>query len=247
VRYLARLMLAAAVLCAEAMAVAVASEALESRGVIRVEAQVVLDAEIAGRVTALPVRAGEAFNRGDLLALIDCRLYEAEQDKVDAQLDAARAELRSNQRLAELDSGSGLDVEMARTAVAIAEADARIVALNVDRCRIEAPFDGQVVRREASLHEYVEIHAPILEVVSTEQFFAEVVIPSHWLDWLRPGAPVMIRVDETGVSFETNVSRIGASVDAASQTTLVYIDFPENLRTTLLPGMSLTAIFRSDA
>ena len=211
------------------------------RGVIEAVHRTVLSSELSGRVTALPKRPGEAFSAGDALARIDCALYEAERDKVASRLAQARRKLDNKQRLAELDSVGKLAVDLAELAVREARAELEIARLNVERCDVEAPYDGRVVKLHASEHQNVQAQQKLLAIVG-RRLEARVIVPADWLDWLRPGAPMALAVEETGTTVEGEVARVGAAVDPVSHTVPVWARLAspgEALR----PGMSGAARF----
>ena len=59
---------------------------------------------------------------------------------------------------------------------------------------------------------------PLLKIQSGTDVEMELIVPSRWLTWLRPGATFGFAVDETGNSVRGQVTRFGASVDPVSKT-----------------------------
>ena len=67
-------------------------------------------------------------------------------------------------------------------------------------------------------------------------------MPSRWLRWVSTGTEFEFDVDELGQKFKAKVARLGAKVDAVSQTiklTGVFVTRPG----AVLAGMSGTARF----
>ncbi|MGD3980087.1 HlyD family efflux transporter periplasmic adaptor subunit, partial [Xanthomonas citri pv. citri] len=71
----------------------------------------------------------------------------------------------------------------------------------------------------------------------------DLIVPSPWLVWLREGAPLSAKIDETGRTYAGRVSRTAAAVDPVSQTIKITAAFAEPLSGAVLPGMSLDATF----
>ncbi|MEQ8968726.1 MAG: efflux RND transporter periplasmic adaptor subunit [Azospirillaceae bacterium] len=223
-------------------ATAGADTPLTARGLLEPPAEAVLSSGIAGRIEALPRRAGERFDQGDLLARFDCALYEARLAAAEAGVLKARRQLANDRQLADLASIGRLEVGLAEAELARAEAQAGVTAVLVERCRLTAPFDGRVVEWRAEPHETVAEGAPILEVVATGPPEVALIVPSRWLPRLGVGQPFTFAVDETGTRHDGTLLRLGARIDPASQTVRV-IGRLEGAGPDLVPGMSGTARF----
>ncbi len=214
----------------------------EARFVLKAQHRTTLSSQIAARIAELPFGPGERFEKGDVLVRFDCRIYRAERDKVAAKLTGARKKLASNRRLDKMGSVSKLELVKAQAEVDQAEAELRITRINVDRCTVEAPFDGRVVKLEAREHQSVKQQQDLLKIVDTKPPEAEIVVPGTWMTWLAPGQRLELRVDETGETVPARVKTLGAVVDPASQTATIRA-VPRNPGAKLLPGMSGTALF----
>jgi RND family efflux transporter MFP subunit len=213
-----------------------------ARGVLEPAAEAVISAEIAGRIVDLPVTEGADFAKGALLVRFDCTLYEAQLAQARAQAAGAKAALDNARSLAKLQSIGVLDVQLAEAKLAEASAAIRLSSATVERCRIEAPYAGRVVRRLAQPAEGVAAGDDLLAIVSDGLPRIRLIVPSTWLAWLVPGMPFDFAVDETGGTVKAQVTAIGARVDQVSQTVPVLAAI-EGKPTDLLPGMSGTARF----
>ena len=201
-----------------------------------------VSAEIAARVASLPLREGEAFRAGQTLVGFDCSLYQNQQRKAEATVEAATAVLQSNQRMAELNSIGRFEVEQSQAKLKEAQAEVASAKLLVGRCAIAAPFAGRVVKRQVAAHQYVSPGNPLLDIVETGQLELQMIVPSKWLSWLKPGSSFMVEVEELGKSYPAKVQRLGAQIDPVSQTLPVY-GVMDGSQPGLLPGMSGWAVF----
>ncbi|MEO3714625.1 efflux RND transporter periplasmic adaptor subunit [Roseateles flavus] len=201
-----------------------------------------VSAEIAARVASLPLREGEAFRAGQTLVGFDCALYQNQQRKAEAAVEAANAVLQSNQRMAELNSIGRFEVDQSQAKLKEAQAEAASAKLLVGRCAIAAPFAGRVVKRQVAAHQYVSPGNPLLDIVETGQLELQMIVPSKWLSWLKPGSSFSVEVEELGKSYPAKVQRLGAQIDPVSQTLPVY-GVMDGSQPGLLPGMSGWAVF----
>ncbi len=213
-----------------------------SRVVVQSLMQATLSAEIAARITKLPLREGDSFKKGDTLVGFDCAIFEAQRDKVEAELKAANAKLSNDQELEKSRSIVVLEVQLSEVAVQRAKAEMRMAQINADRCVIEAPWAGRVMWRKAQELEVAKLHQEILAIVSTEAMEVMAVVPGQWVRTLKPGQTFDVRIDETGTRHTASVVAIGSQVDAVSQTINLRGRIARDPK--LLPGMTGTASFR---
>lgn len=210
---------------------------LKARGVVVARHRAVLAGEIAARVLSLPHREGESFATGETLVAFDCRMFEAQREKVRAEYQIAQKKLENSQKLFSTRAIGTLELSLAEAETAAAAAEVSMAELNVQRCTISAPYDGRVVRVMANEHDSTRQQQEILEIVALNSLEMEIIIPGTWLTWLRPGTPLTVQVDETGASVPATLKTLGAAVDAISQTVKVRATL-DGRDGRLLPGMS---------
>lgn len=194
-------------------------------------------AEIGAKVNRIPVAEGSAFKAGQLLVSFDCSLQQAQLQKAQAELDGAAQTLKSNQRLAELNSVGQLDLDLSRSAVNKARAEIGANQAVMAKCSVAAPFAGRVAEQKVREQQFVQAGQPLLDIIDDSVLELEFLVPSRWLGWLRVGSAFQVQIDETGKAYPAKFIRIGARVDPVSQSVKVAaaIDgrFPD-----LMAGMS---------
>lgn len=213
----------------------------EARGVLRARDQATLASELSGRIVELPFSEGESFKKGDTLARFDCSAYQAQLNAAQAANRGAGEELAHNRQLAALNSVGRFEVARAEAKVSETQAQSQVYQVQVKRCSVIAPFDGQVVERKVKRYESVPAGAPMLDVVDNRTLEIHLLVPSRWMARLKPGQMFSFVPDETGQPLEATVKRLGARIDEGSQTLLLVATLPEAKG--LLAGMSGTARF----
>lgn len=217
-------------------------QAKTARVVVQALKQATLSAEIAARITHLSLRDGDGFKKDDVLVGFDCLIFEAQRDKVQAELKAASARLDNDRELERSRSIGALEVKLSEVSVLRAEAEMRMAQINTDRCVIRAPWPGRVILRRASELEVAKLHQEILTIVSTDDMEVMAVVPGQWVRTLRPGQTFEVRLDETGSRHMAEIVAVGSQVDAVSQTINLRGRIAQDPK--LLPGMTGTASFR---
>jgi RND family efflux transporter MFP subunit len=194
-------------------------------------------AEIGAKINRLPIAEGGSFRAGQLLVAFDCTLQVAQTERAQAELEGASSTLKANQRLAELNSVGQLDLELSRSATTKARAEVGANQAVLGKCNVAAPFAGRVAEQRVREQQYVQAGQPLLDIIDDSVLELEFLVPSRWLSWLRPGVPFQVTIDETGKTYPAKFTRIGARVDAVSQSVkvaaAVHGRFPE-----LMAGMS---------
>lgn len=219
---------------------------LEVRALLVPEREAVLASQINGRILRLPVEQGERFSQGQLLVELDCEILKAEREKARMDLEAAIETHEANLRLQEFGSASDLEVAVSSARRKRAEAEVLLAEARVKMCRIEAPFAGRMVKREANPHENVTPDQPLVEIVDDSRLKLHLLVPSDWLQWLGRGQRFLVRIDETGGEYRAEVTRLGARVNPVNQTLEVEAAFTRDYAD-LLAGMSGTALFTPPA
>lgn len=215
----------------------------EARAVIKALDRAVLSGELAARVESLPVRAGEAFAKGDPLVELDCALYKAQAEKVSAEVRAAKIKRDNARELRSFNSIGEVDVALAQSEYAQSLAELNIARLNTQRCTIKAPWDGRVVGVRVNAHENIRQQQELIEIVGDRQLEAEIVVPAGWLSWLETGQSLQLQVDGRDNTAAAKVSAIIPAIDAVSQTVLLRATLSQDAQ--LIPGMSATAVFNA--
>lgn len=190
-----------------------------------------------GKISKIHVDNGDRFSRGDVLLEYDCRDVAAERKIAKIEKDFTEDKLVGTERLYELDIISELEKRGIETEDKQAQARASLYEARMDNCVITAPFDGHVTNRLANAGEYTRTDRVLIEVASADPLEAEFLLPSKWLRWINKGAPVKIRVNETGHIYKAFISRIYGEVDPISQSIQMVASL-KSYEDPLLPGMS---------
>ena len=151
-----------------------------------------LASEINARIEAITVRVGDVVDSGDVVARLDCRLFdsqlaaaEAGTDRLVAQRDFAARQLERalglqakrgisdeivEQRKSEL---QGLDAQLAAQTETVHQA-----ALQVERCAIRAPFAAVVTERPASVGSLAAPGTELLRIVQLDDLEVSAALDS---------------------------------------------------------------------
>lgn len=164
---------------------------LNALGTVTSLATVTVRSQVAGQITQIAFREGQDVKKGDLLAQIDPRPYQAALDQAEgalardeAALKNAEIDLARYEKLIEEDSVSRQQLDTQRATVRQAQAtlksdQGQIAAarVNVGFARITAPVDGRVGLRKVDVGNYVAAGDANGIVVITQLHPISVVFP----------------------------------------------------------------------
>lgn len=198
----------------------------EGRVAARPGADVMLAAEVGGRVVALDVKELDRVKAGQVLARLDDR----EQG---AALAAARArvvELQADVRFSELEQArmkrlvkegavgqrtfdeadSRLNLAVARKEAAAAQVAQLEAALS--KLTVRAPFTGTVVERLAHPGELQVAGAHLLRLADLDRLRVEAEVDEYDLGRLAVGAPVTLEAEGLATRWEGRVEEVPRAV-----------------------------------
>ncbi len=115
--------------------------ALESKGYIIPEQQILVSPQVSGRVIELNFDAGQRVEKDFVLAVLDNTEYLAEYDRIRASLDSAK------QNLAELEEGNRPD-EKAQSKAELGEAEANLAQALRDFQRKKELLEKKIISKE---------------------------------------------------------------------------------------------------
>jgi membrane fusion protein, multidrug efflux system len=235
-------------------------------GPIVVENQVDVVSLRAGVVATIQAEVGKEVRKGDVLAVLDDRQVVAERDAAIARAHSAEANLEDWQAetgVAESDYkraqamreagintqeelehahykfiGSQYEIQKAQQDLDNAKDNLRALELELEKTRINAPFDGIVARRYIRVGQGVAVGDRLFWVTAASPLQVKFTLPERLLGVLKLGQAVSVSSADTSQTVPHTAKVIGLSpvVDPASGTidVLAQIEGPAH---DLRPGM----------
>lgn len=238
------------------------------------QTQATEDIELVARVEGFLVERkfieGSKVNKGDLLFVIEKAPYEAEVQRITAELEKAKAEHKKEElnlgrvrslrkkrtaSQAELDNAIATEKMMAAE-IAVHQAELRRARLDLGYTEIKAPIDGRIGRSEFSVGDFVNGQSePLTTIVALEPMYVYWEVSEHIpLDYRKrfriKNGKLGIKVT-TGIRFsdgstyghEGRVDFIDNRVDRSTGTQRVRAVFP-NPDNILVPGQYVTIVIQ---
>jgi len=198
-----------------------------------------LSAEIAARITSIPVEPGQRIAKDAVVAQLDCADTRITAQRAQATLDASQARLklaqqkwqRSNDLAARnFISSDALDARKTELEVVAAEVKldtaARAAAQrDVGKCTIRSPFPAIVEARLAQVGELASAGTPIVQLWDTSRMQLSAQVQPDDADSLKQAQPVFV---SQGDEYTVRLLRVSPAVNPATRTREARFSFGKN-------------------
>lgn len=199
--------------------------------------QMLLNARVAGEVTDVPVREGQAVLAGALLLRQDNREMSARLAQAEASVQSIKSELenakaqyekflqlsmKSYFARSELDRAN-TQVEVYRSQLKANEAAVVMAKKSLQDVSLTAPFAGIVAERLVEPGQLVMPNTPLLRVVDLREMELAIQLPSSEMARVRNGQKITFKVDAFGDEmFTATVVRINPMAKVSNRKITVY-------------------------
>ncbi len=247
---------------------------VKSQGLVTPRTEIDLVPEVSGKVTKVhpAFAAGGYFKKGETLLMIDPRDYEFAITRTKAAIAEAYKELlREREEASQAESewqalGSGKATDYVlhkpqlkerQAKLAAAEADLDAAKLQLERCRLLAPFDGWVRDKRVSVGQYLNAGEQISRLYADADAEVRLPINSDQLEFLAlpsqngngQSGPEVLLISHLGSKepqWHGRIVRTTSSLDDKNALLYAIAEIPDafkakDMQTALMPGQFVQA------
>lgn len=229
-----------------------------AEGVVEAIKSSLIAPQVAGSITALPVKAGDHVKAGQMLARIDTRLAtqqvmtnQAQAAAAQAQLSAASKEYERKRRLYEKQYISQAALERAESDYKTAEAQTKAQLAQTGAASVQtgfhtinAPYSGVIAEVMTEVGDMAMPGKPLLSLYDPKELRVVVSVPQSRLANLQQVADIKVLITSASEAESTLSSvkmTVLPTVDSVSNMAKVRLSLPSNL-TSIAPGMFARAL-----
>jgi RND family efflux transporter MFP subunit len=199
-----------------------------------------LSAEVAGVIEDIRFRPGEAVKAGQTLLKLKSEAEEIAVKLAQVKVDEADTNLKRLQGLVERNAVPLIQVDQARTALALARAELEAKQYELRRRTVLAPFDGVMGLTTLGKSDYLQQGAAIATIDDRSSLLIAFVVSERVAGAFTLGHEVRVTTPAlSGAVFRGKVTALDTRVDAASRTLRVEATIP-NDQNRLIAGMTFS-------
>lgn len=218
------------------------SDFLSLSGSIEPNEVIGLRSEISGIVEELNFSEGGNVSKGQLLIKIN----DAELKAQLAQAKTANSLAGENERRAKLllekEAISQEEYDIASADYRTTESQIQLIAAQLTKTAIRAPFSGTIGLRNISQGSYITPTTDIAQLVDVSKVKLEFAIPERYAAEVKNGISVRFTVQGTNAVFTAKIYAVEPLVETATRTLRVRA-LADNRDSRLIPGTFANVIF----
>jgi len=224
-------------------------ERREYPGTIEAIQHVDMAFEVPGRIIEFPVEEGQRVEKGQVLARLDPRDYQAKLDSARANLRKSEADLARSERLYKEDAGAialtQLDAD--RRAVEVSRAYLKEAQKAFEDTTLTAPFAGFMARKRVRDFANVQAKQAVLILQDVSSLKIVVSVPERDFAGSSGGSREQLtarsepRVVVSALpdrSFPARVKELALTADPVTRTFAATFEFAPPADVAILPGMT---------
>ncbi len=183
---------------------------------------------VSGLVREVPIKAGTALKKGDILFKLDPLPFEAKVNQVKAQLALAKLKLEQKTRLAKSGTGPRTEREEAQANVDQLTAQFLAVKWELDQTVVRSPTEGYVPNQALQPGVRVNAGVPVMPFIDSSRLVVVMKVAQDEFRHIRVGQPAELIFDiHPGRTFPGRVKFI-VQANPAGQVTPSGLAFSAN-------------------
>ncbi len=171
------------------------SEDVEVPGTLFPAEETQIRAEVSGRIIQMNLPEGAVVAKGTLLVKLFDQDLQAQQRKLEVQLQIAIKSVERQKELLAINGVSQQDFDLSALAVDNLKADIQTIKISISKTEIRAPYEGKIGLRRVSLGAYLSPADIITTLREVRQLKLEFSIPEKYAKNIGDGYIVSFRVD----------------------------------------------------
>ncbi|MGQ8365448.1 efflux RND transporter periplasmic adaptor subunit [Glaciecola sp. 1036] len=154
---------------------------VQAFGEVRAVNQVMLSAEVAGRISELNISPGQRVSANTLIVQLDDATEQADLVAAKASIKFAQEQLERAKDLHQIDALSNEILQQRQADYDIAKSQINQLQARIRYKKILAPFDGELGLRQVDLGQYLNPGEPVVSLTDTSQVFVNFNLPQDEL------------------------------------------------------------------
>jgi len=220
------------------------------RGNVESRSNVLVSAEMMGRVVRSHVKEGDRVQRGQRILSLDGAVLENNKAELITSLDLAQSVFDRQARLWEQNIGTEVQYLQAKNNVESLKRRLETLDSEMDKLEIRAPFTGTIDKLLVLEGEMVSPGTPVARFTGNTDMYINAEVSERFIGRFEVGDPVQVMFPNLNESFESKISAIGNTLNANNRTFSVEIRLApgmENIKANMIATVRLQDYYNPEA
>jgi membrane fusion protein (multidrug efflux system) len=211
------------------------NEEIEAAGTLMANEQTELRAETSGRITQLNITEGAFVKKGTLLIKLFDDDLQATLKRLKSEEEIAASNEKRQGELLKIQgiSQSEYDIVLNQFNSIMAEKD--IIAAEIRKTEIRAPFDGYIGLRNVSLGSYVGPSDIISNLVDSRKIKVDFSIPEKYQSMIKKGDSIQFYINGSAKVYQAVVYALEPNINPETRNLKIRALY-DNSKNALTPG-----------
>ncbi len=214
-------------------------------GTISGSSEALVVSQTQGIIEQVSFELGRKVAKGETLVQVDSEIARLNMEQAGEQLENARIDYQTKQRLVEQGGASRAELLRARSALRGAEARYKQTQKTFEDCSITAPISGFIAEKQATatIGNYLSPGMQVAKVVNLDTLRLQLSVGEGVIGQVREGSSATVTIPAAceGQSFSAQVTAIAAGSDPGTGSYPVVLEFENQCGTAVKSGMSAEA------
>lgn len=211
------------------------TDRIVATGTVMANEQVILSAEVAGRITAINFIEGREVKKGTVLVTINDTELLAQLEKIKYNQKLAEEREQRSRSLLQKEAISQEEYDRVLTDLNTVKSEASLVEAQLNKAKIIAPFTGTIGLRQVSVGAYVTAGQKIATLTQLQPVKIEFSIPERFAQSVGKDSKVNFSIEGINKKYQASVYAVEPSIDPETRSVSVRAVYP-NSSMELRPG-----------
>lgn len=211
------------------------AENLTLSGTLEANEEIELRSEVSGIVESINFDEGAKVSKGQILFQVNDIELRAQLSQVKTSQQLASENQRRAKLLLDKQAISQEEFDVANADFESARAQSDLIAAQLSKTTVRAPFSGTIGLRSISKGSYVTPSTPIANLVNTSQLKLTFAVPEKYVSRMKVGTELVFTTSDSREEHTAKIYAIEPQVDIATRT-LRMRAIADNKEGKLYPG-----------
>lgn len=210
-----------------------ASSSIWLNGTVLANEQVVLHAEVSGKITQLNLTDGATVSKGTLLARVNDADLQAQKKKIESQFEFAQKTEKRLRQLLQIQGINQSEYDAALNQLNSTEADLELIQAQIEKTKLVAPFNGRVGLRMVSPGAYITPATELATLVDAGPAKLDFVVPQEYVSLIQTGKTIIISSADEKLRSNARIIALESAINSNTGNLKVRAQLSDK---TFMPG-----------